>query len=406
MRVLIVGCGYVGLPLGAELARQGHEVFGLRRSALAEAEMKAAGITPFHADITQPETLAKLPRDFDWVVNCTASGGGGADDYRKVYLEGNRNLLAWLNGGAPAPPLPTGREVRGEEAKAVSNQIPSPQPSPRLGGARESDGARRLKKFVYTSSTSVYAQNDGSVVTESSPTEPEAPTAKVLVKTEKLLQAAALSLTPALSRWEREKRSQLSGETMAGSGSTAGELSESERRLFLLPKGEGQDEGEDGSQSLGRRLPTSPHRFPAVILRVAGIYGPGRGHAFKQFLRGEARMEGDGARWLNMIHRTDLIDIIIAALERGTPGEIYNAADNAPVTQLEFFTWLATELKQPMPLKITADAEVWRKRGVTNKRVSNAKLREQLKYEFRFPDFRAGYAAEIAQQAAENFPTV
>ena len=40
--------------------RRGHEVFGLRRSALAEAELQAAGIAPLHADITQPETLAKL----------------------------------------------------------------------------------------------------------------------------------------------------------------------------------------------------------------------------------------------------------------------------------------------------------------------------------------------------------
>jgi nucleoside-diphosphate-sugar epimerase len=291
MRVLIVGCGYVGLPLGAELARLGHKVFGLRRSALAEAEMKSAGITPLHADVTRPDSLQNLPLGFDWVVNCTASGGGAADDYRKVYLEGNRNLLAWL---AESPP----------------------------------------KKFVYTSSTSVYAQNDGSVVTENSPTEPDAPTAKVLVETEKLLLAAV-----------------------------------------------------------------TERQFPAVILRVAGIYGPARGHSFKQFLRGEARIEGDGARWLNMIHRDDLIGVIIAALERGAPGEIYSAADNAPPSQLEFFTWLATELKQPLPPKVAADAEVWRKRGVTNKRVSNAKLRAELKYEFRFPDFRAGYAAEIARLA-------
>src|ERR1017187_1050569 len=123
MRVLIVGCGYVGLLLGKELVRQGHEVFGLRRSVLAEAELQAAGIVPLHADITQPATLVKLPRDFDWVVNCAASGGGGADDYRKIYLDGNRNLVAWL---AAAP----------------------------------------LKKLVFTSSTSVYAQNDGSLVTE------------------------------------------------------------------------------------------------------------------------------------------------------------------------------------------------------------------------------------------------
>jgi len=295
MRALIVGCGYVGLPLGKELARQGHEVSGLRRSALAEAEMKAAGITPLHADITQPETLAKLPRDFDWVVNCAASGGGGAEDYRKIYLEGNRNLVAWLAG------------------------------SP-------------LKKFIYTSSTSVYGQNDGSVVTEKSPVEPDADTAKVLVATEKLLLAAA-----------------------------------------------------------------AEHRFPAVVLRVAGIYGPARGHGFKQFLRGEARIEGDGARWLNLIHRDDLIGVIIAALERGVPGEIYNVADNGPVTQRKFFEWLAAELKRPLPPIIPAEDEIRRTRGVTNKRVSNAKLRAELKCEFRFPDFRAGYAAEIARAQAEHF---
>ena len=287
MRVLIVGCGYVGLPLGKELVRQGHEVFGLRRSALAEVEIKAAGITPLHADITQPATLAKLPRDFDWVVNCTASGGGGAEDYRKIYLEGNRNLIAWLAGST-------------------------------------------LKKFVYTSSTSVYGQNDGSVVTESSPVEPDADTAKVLAETEILLLAAV-----------------------------------------------------------------AERQFPAVVLRVAGIYGPARGHWFKQFLRGEARIEGDGSRWLNVIHRDDLIGVIIAALKNGKPGEIFNAADNEPVSQSKFFEWLAAELKRPMPPAVPADENLSRRRGSTDKRVSNAKLRQELKYEFLFPDFRAGYAAEI-----------
>jgi len=428
MRVLIVGCGYVGLPLGKELARLGHEVFGLRRSVLAEAELKAAGITPLHADITQPETLAKLPRDFDWVVNCAASGGGGADDYRKVYLEGNRNLIAHFMGDAFLPLLPKGGEGRGEEAKVYSNQIPSPQPSPSLGGAREPDIGPRLKKFVYTSSTSVYAQNDGAVVTEDSPTEPEADTAKVLVETEKLLLSAALSfpLDPKMvgraphqmpsslpllpigsadsADAEREKRSPLAGEPKPADCSTAIKSSENPRRLSPLPAGEGQGEGEsvgiqpamDGSR--GR----SPHPFLAVILRVAGIYGPGRGYAFKQFLRGEARIEGDGARVMNMIHRDDLIGVIIAALERGEAGQIYNAADNEPVSQRDFYGWLAGELKRPLPPQIPADAEAWRKRGVTNKRVSNAKLRAELKYEFKFPDFRAGYAPEVARVKAEN----
>ena len=293
MRALIVGCGYVGLPLGAELARRGHQVFGLRRSALAAAELKSAGIQPLQADITHPDDLARLPRDFDWVVNCTASGGGDAAAYRQIYLEGNRNLLAWL----ARPPL---------------------------------------KKFVYTSSTSVYAQNDGSIVTETSPTEPEAPTAQVLVETENLLRQAAYS------------------------------------------------------------------GFPAVILRVAGIYGPARGHWFKAYLRGEARIEGEGSRILNMIHRDDVIGIIIAALEKAAPGETLNAVDNEPVTQLKFFEWLATTLNQPLPPRAPADTEVWRKRGTTNKKISNAKLHAQLGYAFRYPDFRSGYTAEIQRLAAEH----
>ncbi|HEX7653458.1 MAG TPA: SDR family oxidoreductase [Verrucomicrobiae bacterium] len=296
MRVLIVGCGYVGLPLGVELVRRGHTVHGLRRSAAAEAELLRAGLHPLQADITRPETLAALPAAFDWVVNCSASGGGDAADYRQVYLEGNRHLLAWL---AQAPP----------------------------------------QKFVYTSSTSVYAQNDGSEVTENSPVEPVAPTARVLVETENLLRAAA----------------------------------------------------------------AEPSSFPAVVLRVAGIYGPGRGYAFKQFLRGEARIEGEGHRTMNMIHRDDLIGIIIAALEHGRPGEIYNAVDREPVSQATFYRWLARELGRPLPPSVTADVEVWRKRGVTNKRVSPAKLLAELHYTHRYPDFRAGYAAEIARFKESEF---
>src|SRR5512140_171553 len=115
MRVLILGCGYVGLPLGAELVRQGHQVSGLRRSVAAEAELRATGITPVRADVTQPNTLRRLPTQFDWVVHCVSSSGGGVEGYRAVYLEGMRNVLDWLSD------LP-------------------------------------LRSFVYTSSTGVYGQ--------------------------------------------------------------------------------------------------------------------------------------------------------------------------------------------------------------------------------------------------------
>jgi nucleoside-diphosphate-sugar epimerase len=132
-----------------------------------------------------------------------------------------------------------------------------------------------------------------------------------------------------------------------------------------------------------------------MILRVAGIYGPERGHWFKQFLSNEARIEGDGARFLNMIHRDDVIGCIIAALKNGRAGEIYNAVDDEPVRQMDFFQWLAEELGKELPPTTPANFEEERKRGVTSKRVLNRKLKTELGYQFKYPDFRSGYTEEI-----------
>src|SRR5262245_34629588 len=119
MRALIIGCGYVGVPLGQRLLQLGHEVWGVRRTQESAAELAALGIKPFAADVSQPGALDALPGAFDWVVNLVSSDKGGPAEYRQVYLEGNRNLVDW---------------------------------------------ARRhpAKKIVYASSTSVYGQNDGS----------------------------------------------------------------------------------------------------------------------------------------------------------------------------------------------------------------------------------------------------
>ena len=287
MRVLIVGCGYVGLPLGAELVKHGHEVFGLRRSPGAEAELRSAGIKPLAGDITKADSLIPLPASYDWVVNCVSASGGGAEEYREVYLQGTRNLIEWLGA---APP----------------------------------------KKFVYTSSTSVYGQNDGSLVKESSPTEPAVETGKILVETERVLLEAVRA-----------------------------------------------------------------RRFPAVILRLAGIYGPDRGYWFKQYLKNEARIEGNGERLLNMIHRDDVAGAIIAALTSGRPGEVYNVVDDEPVSQLHFFQWLSGPLGKELPPSVPEDPVAVRKRGVTNKKISNRRLKMELGYQFKYPTFRQGYTAEL-----------
>jgi nucleoside-diphosphate-sugar epimerase len=132
-----------------------------------------------------------------------------------------------------------------------------------------------------------------------------------------------------------------------------------------------------------------------VILRVAGIYGPDRGYWLKQFLKDEARIEGKGARILNMIHRDDVVGCIITALKSGRPGEIYNAVDDEPVSQRTFFEWLAGSLDKDLPPSVPEDTEAIRKRGVTNKRVSNRKLKTELGYRFKFPTFRQGYTSSV-----------
>ena len=264
-------------------------MYGIRRSASAEPDLAAAGVKPLVADITKRDDLARLPGPFDSVVNCVSSNRGGLEEYRQVYLDGTRNLIEWLS---KAPP----------------------------------------KKFVYTSSTSVYGQTDGSPVKETSPTEPASETSKVLVGTEKLLLAAV-----------------------------------------------------------------AERKFPAVILRVAGIYGPGRGHLFLQYLRNEAKIAGKGERLINMIHRDDLVGALIAALKSGRAGEIYNAVDDEPVAQIHFFRWLSETLGKWMPPFATEGENGERKRAFTNKKVSNRKLKMELGYQFKYPTFRQGYTAEITR---------
>ena len=127
-----------------------------------------------------------------------------------------------------------------------------------------------------------------------------------------------------------------------------------------------------------------------MVVRASGIYGPGRGVLWERLKRGEAVIEGDGLRWLNMIHQRDVVGALAHLVERGERGEIYNASDDAPVTQVDFYSWGADFLRKPMPPH--GPVNLNRKRGLTNKRVSNAKLRA-TNWEPIYPSFREGLAA-------------
>ncbi len=130
-------------------------------------------------------------------------------------------------------------------------------------------------------------------------------------------------------------------------------------------------------------------------MRVAGIYGPDRGYWLRQYLKNEATIEGKGERLLNMIHRDDVAGAIIAALKSGRPGEIYNAVDDEPVTLLNYFQWLAGALGKWPPPFGPEEQDPERKRGLTSKKVSNRRLKMELGYQFKYPNFRLGYTAEL-----------
>jgi nucleoside-diphosphate-sugar epimerase len=104
----------------------------------------------------------------------------------------------------------------------------------------------------------------------------------------------------------------------------------------------------------------------------------------KKFLSGEAVIEGDGGRWINQVHRDDIATALALLVERGAGG-IFNVADDTPMTQREVYEWLAAHFSRPLPPDGPVDVN--RKRGVTSKRVSNAKLRA-LGWSARYPSFR------------------
>ena len=138
----IAGCGFTGLAAARLLHARGWRVIGGTHSPESAAALAGEAFPVVACDITDRAAISRIP-PVDAVVHCASSGRGGVEQYRAVYFEGARALAETL-----AP-----------------------------------------KQFVFTSSTSVYAQTDGSVVTEESAAEPDRETGRVLRETEEFVAA-------------------------------------------------------------------------------------------------------------------------------------------------------------------------------------------------------------------------
>lgn len=190
----------------------------------------------------------------------------------------------------------------------------------------------RLGHVVYISSTSVYGQSDGSWVDEDSPTEPTTEGGRLTLEAERALQAICCA-------------------------------TESTCRL--------------------------------TILRLAGIYGPGRLIARIDQLRAGTPVAGSSDAWLNLIHVDDAVQCLAAAANGCHASQTILVSDDLPLTRGEFYSAIARELGAPPPT-FDANAAEGRRTSGLNKRCRNARMHAELAIELKYPDALAALPEVVA----------
>jgi nucleoside-diphosphate-sugar epimerase len=286
VHVLVAGAGWLGSALSRALAAGGHRVTALRRDPARAAALASPGVTPLALDLCGAGAVERLPRDLDAVVACQSAGADGPEAYRRAYLDATAALVEGLRrSGRPAT-------------------------------------------LVYTGSTGVFGQRDGSDVDEETAPAPASPTAEVLVEAERLV-------------------------TGAGAG---------------VP---------------GLR---------AMVLRLSGLYGPGRNWPVERVRSGHIAIgPGDGT-WLNLCHLDDAVAAVVAAVERGGGGRVYHATDAEPVRRRDLATWVAGRLAIPPP-RLPDGA---RAPTLPDRRIHGERTRADLGLKLAHPTFREGLAIGLS----------
>jgi len=285
---LIVGCGYTGLRLARRLHPLWH-VSATARSDSAAASLAATGITVVRADLDAPPAPGSLAQVVD----------GAA--------------IAYL-----APPPDTGAT------------------DPRLENLLAALGLARPSVLLYMSTTGVYGDTRGGMVTEDSP------------------------LAPSNDRSRRRVAAETAARTWCG--------------------------------ARGVRC---------VVLRVPGIYGPGR-LPLDRLQRGEPALRPEDAGPGNRIHVDDLVTACVAALERPVSGA-FNVTDGNPATTTEFLQRTAAVAGLPAPpLVALAEAHGRISAGMLvflreSRTVDNRRMREELGVAPRYAQLDAGIAASLAE---------
>lgn len=145
------------------------------------------------------------------------------------------------------------------------------------------------------------------------------------------------------------------------------------------------------------------HTLPLQIFRLAGIYGPGRG-PFEKLRNGTARRILKPDQVFSRIHVADIAQVLAASIRQPDPGAIYNVCDDDPAPPEDVIGYAADLLGLHLPPVIPyAEAEMTpmaRSFYAESKRVRNDKIKRDLGVVLKYPDYRSGLSAVLAQEPA------
>lgn len=141
--------------------------------------------------------------------------------------------------------------------------------------------------------------------------------------------------------------------------------------------------------------------LPLHIFRLAGIYGPGRG-PFAKVRNGTARRIIKDGQVFSRIHVEDIASVLEASIARPNPGAIYNVCDLEAAPPQDVIAHAAVLLDLPVPEAVAIeDAEMSpmaRSFYAESKRVSNRRMIDELGVQLRYPSYREGLAALLADE--------
>jgi nucleoside-diphosphate-sugar epimerase len=136
----------------------------------------------------------------------------------------------------------------------------------------------------------------------------------------------------------------------------------------------------------------------AIILRMAGLYGPGRIPRQDDIAAGRPIAVPTGG-YLNLIHVDDATDIVLLAERRAEAPTTYVVSDGQPVLRSEYFSDLARLLDAPSPkFSMAPDNSPAAQRAASSKRVCNRRLIEELGARLKYPTCAEGLASALAEE--------